>query len=146
MDFVRETGTAIGLIAFTLFLQCGGMGAVILWNRTHLFKAISRVSGFHSAVLMVRFASVMIGLHVSQILLWAGFYRWKCFPSWEPAFYFSITSFSTVGYGDIVLPRIWRTLGPVESLTGVLMCGLSASLLFAIVHIVVQARIQKLAG
>ena len=33
----------------------------------------------------------------------------------------------------MVLPQVWRILGPVESVVGVLMCGLSASLLFAIV-------------
>src|SRR5207245_2069605 len=91
-----------------------------------------------SAVLLVRFTSVILVLHILQILLWAGFYRWNCFPSWESAFYFSTTSYSTVGYGDLVLPRMWRTLGPVESVTGVLMCGLSVSLLFAIVTFLVQ--------
>jgi ion channel len=52
---------------------------------------------------------------------------------WESAFYFSAASYATVGYGDVVLPQMWRTLGPVESIIGVLMCGLSASFLFAIV-------------
>ena len=55
------------------------------------------------------------------------------FPLWESAFYFSAASYATVGYGDVVLPWMWRTLGPVESIIGVLMCGLSASFLFAIV-------------
>jgi hypothetical protein len=84
-------------------------------------------------MLMVRITSVIIALHMLQILLWAGFYRWTCFASWEYAFYFSASSYSTVGSGDILLPRMWRVLGAVESVTGVLMCGLSASLLFAIV-------------
>jgi len=35
-------------------------------------------------------------------------------------------------------PRTWRLLGPVESLTGVLMCGVSAGLLFAIVNRLVE--------
>jgi len=30
-----------------------------------------------------------------------------------------------LGYGDLVLPHKWRLLGPVEGLTGILMCGLS---------------------
>jgi hypothetical protein len=55
------------------------------------------------------------------------------FPLWESSFYFSTSSYATVGYGDVVLPQAWRTLGPVESIIGVLMCGLSASFLFAIV-------------
>ena len=36
------------------------------------------------------------------------------------------------GYGDVVLPSEWRMLGPIESILGVLMCGLSVNLLFAI--------------
>jgi Ion channel len=56
-----------------------------------------------------------------------------CFTSWDSPFYFSAASYATVGYGDVVLPRIWRTLGPVESITGVLMCGLSVSFPFAVV-------------
>ena len=53
-------------------------------------------------------------------------------------FYFSAAGYATVGYGDVVLPWMWRTLGPVESIIGVLMCGLSASFLFAIVTRLVE--------
>jgi hypothetical protein len=50
-----------------------------------------------------------------------------------------------VGYGDVVLPQTWRTLGPVESVIGVLMCGLSASFLFAIVSRLIE-REARLPG
>ena len=74
----------------------------------------------------------MIVLHFLQILVWSVFYRWYCLPSWESSFYFSATSYSTVGYGDVVLPGIYRLMGPVESVTGVLMCGISVSGLVAL--------------
>jgi hypothetical protein len=83
-------------------------------------------------------------LHMVQILLWAGIYRWLCFPSWEASFYFSATSYSTVGYGDVVLPPMGRNLGPMESITGVVMCGLSVSLLFAVMtRLVAQHETQS---
>ena len=56
----------------------------------------------------------------------------RCFPSWELAFYFSASSYSTVGYGDLFLPSHWRLLGTLEAITGVLMCGISVSVLFAL--------------
>jgi hypothetical protein len=84
-------------------------------------------------VLVVRFTGLLVCLHILEILLWASFYRWKCFATWEAAFYFSAASYSTVGSGDLLLKQIWRTIGPIESVMGVLMCGLSASFLFAIV-------------
>ena len=138
MNFVQQASAAAILIMLTLALQSGGMAVLIHWGRVHVERDLCRLNAVGATLLLVRFTSVMIGLHLLQTLLWAGFYRWNCFRSWESAFYFSTTSYSTVGYGDLVLPKMWRTLGPVESVTGVLMCGLSASLLFAIVTLLVQ--------
>jgi hypothetical protein len=92
--------------------------------------------------LMVRFTSTMIALHVLEILVWAGFYRWRCLPAWGVSFDFSGGSYSTGGTGGIVLPLMWQFLGPVESLMGVLMCGLSVALLFAIVTRLVGREID----
>jgi voltage-gated potassium channel len=133
MAFVGQAGAAAVLVALTLLLQSAGMAALIHWVRAHIERGVSRFGPIRSGVLMVRLTSLIIVLHLLQILLWAGFYRWHCFSSWESAFYFSATSYSTVGYGDLLLPPMWRSLGPVESVTGVLMCGLSAAFLFAIV-------------
>jgi voltage-gated potassium channel len=133
MIFVREASAAVVLVTLTLLLQCAGIAALISWGRTSLAPDVHRLGPTRSAILMVRFITAFVVLHIFEILLWAGFYRWRCFPLWESAFYFSAASYATVGYGDVVLPQMWRTLGPVESIIGVLMCGLSASFLFAIV-------------
>jgi voltage-gated potassium channel len=133
MIFVREASAAIVLVTLTLSLQCAGMAAVIAWAKPSFAPHVLRLGAIRSAMLVMRLMTAFIGLHVFEILLWAAFYRWLCFPSWESAFYFSTSSYATVGYGDVVLPQMWRTLGPVESIIGVLMCGLSASFLFAIV-------------
>src|SRR5229473_2060439 len=138
MIFVREGSAAVVLVTLTLSLQCVGMAAMIAWTRTSLAPDVHRLGPLRSALLMVRLMTAFIGLHVLEILLWAGFYRWLCFPLWESAFCFSAASYATVGYGDVVLPWMWRTLGPVESIIGVLMCGLSASFLFAIVTRLVE--------
>jgi voltage-gated potassium channel len=140
MDFARQASAAVFLVTVTLFVQGAGMAVLIHYARVRIATGIRGLGPVRSAVLMVRFTTLMIVLHILQILLWAGFYRWHCLPSWEACFYFSSTSYSTVGYGDIVLPRIWRLLGPVESITGVLMCGLSVSCLFAIVTRIVEGE------
>jgi voltage-gated potassium channel len=145
MIFVRQASAAGVLVTLTLSLQCGGMGVLIAWARTSLAPGVDRLGPLRSAVLMVRLITAIIVLHLSKILLWAAFYRWRCFPRSEPAFYFSASSYATVGYGDVVLPQVWRTLGPVESIIGVLMCGLSASFLFAIVTRLVE-REARLSG
>ncbi|HWC19457.1 MAG TPA: potassium channel family protein [Terriglobales bacterium] len=134
MGLVRQASAAMVLIAATLWLQSAGMAILIRWARAAITRGFSlnKLSPWRSAVLINRFIGVMLVLHILEILLWAGFYRWQCLPTWESCFYFSAASYSTVGYGDVFLPRIWRTLGPVESVVGVIMCGISVSALFAI--------------
>jgi hypothetical protein len=84
--------------------------------------------------LMIRFTWLLIVLHMLEILLWAVFFiAIGCMGDMESAMYFSGTTYATVGYGDLVLPRQWRLLGPVEGLTGILMCGLSTGFFFAMV-------------
>jgi hypothetical protein len=47
--------------------------------------------------------------------------------------YFSAVTYTTTGYGDLVLPKEWRLVGGVEALTGILMCGWSTGFFFAAV-------------
>ncbi len=141
MVFVRQGFAAIVLVTLTLVLQSAGMAVLIQWAKAHIARGIHQLDALRSAVLMVRFTSLLVCLHVLEILLWARFYRWKCFATWESSFYFSAASYSTVGSGDLFLQPTWRAIGPVESVTGVLMCGLSAGLLFAIVTRLV-ARVE----
>ena len=53
-------------------------------------------------------------------------------PDLLTAYYFSAVTYTTTGYGDVVLPDEWRLIGGIEALTGILMCGLSTGLFFAI--------------
>jgi voltage-gated potassium channel len=136
---VRQACAAIILIALTIVIHSAGMAALIQWVKAHLpNRENRRPSHVGSTVLMVRLASLIVCLHAFEIVLWAAFYRWKCFATWEPALYLSAGDYSTVGTAE-VLQLAWRQLGPIESLMGVLMCALSASFLFAVVTRLVDA-------
>ena len=129
---MRPLLAVVFLVGLTLWIQCAGIAVLIGWARASTEPGVDRLSSLHAAMLMIRFSSLVVVLHFLQIFLWSVFYRWYCLPSWESSFYFSASSYSTVGYGDVVLPRVWRLLGPVESVTGVLMCGISVSCLVAV--------------
>ena len=133
MTIFHETVAAVLLLTLTLWLQCAGVAALIEWLRRVLAHGIYTFGSIRAAALVVQTTVAMIVLHTLVILLWAGFYRLRCFPSWELAFYFSGSTYATVGYGDVILPSQWRLLAPLESITGVLMCGVSVSILFAVV-------------
>jgi len=133
MILLTQIGAAVLLVSLTLFLQVSGVTALIEWLKSVMNRGVDKGGPTYSATLVVGSTVAIVFLHGLAILLWAGFYRLRCFPSWELAFYFSASSYSTVGYGDLVLPSKWRLLGPLEGIIGVLMCGISVSVLFALV-------------
>ena len=136
MIFLQKAGAAVLLVLITLTIQCGGAAALIIWIRSTP-RETREVRVFRCAALVMQTTVAVIILHGIVILLWASCYRWLCLPSWESAFYFSASSYATVGYGDVVLPSKWRLLGPLESMVGMLMAGVSIGLLFAAVtHLV----------
>jgi voltage-gated potassium channel len=138
MVLAQQTATAALLVVISVAVQCGSVAALITWIRSLTPKEIHQLRILHSAALVTRTTIAVILLHGIVILLWASCYRWLCLPSWESAFYFSSGSYSTVG-SDVVLPEKWRLLGPLESMVGMLMAGMSVALLFAAVTHLVDA-------
>lgn len=132
MNLLTQIGAAVLLVSLTLVLQVSGVTALIEWLKSAMNRNVDKSGPAYSATLVVESTLAIVLLHGLAILLWASFYRLRCLPSWELAFYFSASSYSTVGYGDLVLPSKWRLLGPLEGIIGVLMCGISVSVLFAL--------------
>jgi voltage-gated potassium channel len=142
MTLMPQAGAAILLIILTIWLQCVGIAALVAWIKPIVASGkIQQLKPYHSAGLVVRFTVAVISLQGLEVLLWAGAYRWLCFASWESALYFSAGSYSTVGSSGVSLPLRWRLLGPIEGIIGVLMAGLSISVLYAIVTRLAGARI-----
>lgn len=56
------------------------------------------------------------------------------------ALYFSAVTYTTTGYGDLLLPTDWRLVGAVEALTGILMCGWTTGFFFAVVSRVLETK------
>lgn len=85
--------------------------------------------------ILARVVFGLLVLHLLQILVWAASYQWSaCFPDFATSFYYSATSYSTAGYGDVSPPGNWRILGSIEAVTGILMFGWSTGALFSVVN------------
>ena len=83
--------------------------------------------------IFIRVAGWIIAMHLVEVVVWAAAYtKIEAMPDAITAFYFSIVTYTTTGYGDLVLPAEWRVLGGVEALTGILMCGWSTGFFFAV--------------
>ena len=126
---IRLILAAALLIALTVTTHVVGISLMLVGLR----RQAPPSDGGGIAWLLIRVAWILIVCHVAEIAIWALFYiAIGCLPDIESAVYFSGATYTTVGYGDLVLPVKWRVLAPVEGLTGILMCGLSASLFFAL--------------
>jgi hypothetical protein len=83
--------------------------------------------------LFIRLAAWIILLHLVEIGVWGAFYVWKgAMPDLQTSLYFSAVTYTTTGYGDLLLPSEYKLAGGVEALTGILMCGWSTGFFFAI--------------
>ena len=117
------------------------IGAEVVRRRD---KIEERIGFRYAALLLIIVFVALIFLHMIEAAIWAVFFlRFGLFENFETSFYFSLQSYSTVGYGDVALPQRWRLLGTVEGISGVLLCGLSAAFLFAIVNALVHFRVQR---
>ena len=95
--------------------------------------------------------TVTIGVHLilltallAQVAVWAGaFLLCGALPDYATAFYHSAVNFTTLGYGDIVMPPGWRMLGPLEAANGDLQFGLSASAMFAVTIRLLELRLKS---
>jgi hypothetical protein len=92
--------------------------------------------------LFIRVAGWIILIHLVEITVWALFFFWKdAMSDLSSALYFSAVTYTTTGYGDLVLPQEWRLLGGVEALTGILMCGWSTGFFFAVANGMLEGRL-----
>ena len=130
---------ALVLVATTVAIHAVGLAALLRAVARPEVLSAQRV--WAVAWLLIRIAWALVLIHVLEICVWAAFYlAWGCLPDAESAFYFSGVTYTGIGYGDLVLPTPWRMLAPVEGLTGILMCGLSTGLFFAVVSRIYAAR------
>jgi len=94
--------------------------------------------------IMLRLVLILLFLHALEAAVWAQFYVSRhCFPDSETAYYYSLVTYTTLGQGDVVLPRAWRITGACEAMIGVLLFGWSTAALVAFIHYVRDARVRK---
>jgi hypothetical protein len=130
---------AWGLMGLCVIVHVVGFTMAIRWASRRPFTANATFGS--TTWILICFAGWTVLLHLVEIAFWAFAYTWKqAMPDLQTALYFSAVTYTTTGYGDLVLPKEWRLVGGVEALTGILMCGLSTGFFFAIVSKVFQAR------
>src|SRR4051812_32113478 len=105
------------LIAWSLLALCVAIHAMGMTVSLRLLNQMIVRSGapfWFSTWMLIRIAGWAILLHLVEIAVWAFFYTWKgALPDFTTALYFSAVTFTTTGYGDVILPAQWRLVGGI---------------------------------
>ena len=129
----------IGATLVTLTVVIHAIGTT-LWIR-HIGRRYADQKSWRrrtAIMILIRTVLILMTLHAVEIMLWAGSYILLLpageLASYEQAVYFSIVTFTTLGYGDITLSEGWRMLSGIEALNGILLIGWTTAMLFAVVQ------------
>ncbi len=121
------------LVLVTVIIQIAGL-AVLIWVmrwRASRFAGFSYVLQQLGVILAVSMG--LFAVHAVQIWLYALVYLWiGAFETFETALYFSTSSFTTVGYGEIFMEPPWRIVSAIQSANGFLVLGWSTIFLISV--------------
>ncbi|MGB5064259.1 MAG: potassium channel family protein [Candidatus Competibacter sp.] len=129
---------AVLLVALTVVLHATG---TTYWIRYAVRRYADHNGDFkpHTMLPAVMWTAItLMLLHAVEVVLWAVTYRLLSddqFDNLEKSLYFSVVTFTTLGYGDITMvDSKWRLLSGIEALDGILLVGWSTALLFIVVQ------------
>ena len=117
---------------------------LVLQLVVHLFHSgYTGRSLWKNVALMMSGSLVTAAAHLFPIGLWAAAYLMIGeFSTFDSAFYYSAQNYTALGYGDVLLSARWRLLGPLESINGLLLFGLSTGIMFAVMSRLIKNRLR----
>jgi Ion channel len=141
---LREVLIASAIVAVCVVIHTTGMMLFAEWLARRRTIVQSKTGLTRQTLLLILVFAVIIVFHVTEATLWAVFYWARgLFGDFETALYFSFINYTTIGFGDVVLPQKWRLLGSIEGVSGVLLFGISTAFIFAIVNVLFRLRLQR---
>ncbi|MBC7280228.1 potassium channel family protein [Hoeflea sp.] len=109
--------------------------AIRLVRRAEAKYSVRRPGIWHFSTLLASAIVLVLFANTVCVWLWATlFHLLGVFETFEEAVYFSMVSFTTVGYGDVVVEHDWRILSGFVSVNGILAFGIFTAVLIEIIR------------
>jgi len=84
---------------------------------------------------------LLLALHLAEVVFWtAALVYSKLIGNWRVAGFFVANTYTTVGYGEFVLPAEWNMLAPIIAISGLFTFGWTGSVLVGFVGMLNRAR------
>lgn len=121
------------LICVTVIIHAIALDRLIYTNEKYKNEVRLRVGKYWKIPILVFSVLGTFSAHIIQIWIWALFYMIiGAFTNFTDALYFSTTAFTTVGFGDVVLPHNWRLVGSFQAANGFMLFGWSTAFIFEV--------------
>ena len=138
----------IGLVVVGITIVIQGYGTKFWIHHLRNNYANKPLSGFdHRTVrLLVYTALFLLSLNFLQAIIWGGTYYLLPgiteFETIEKAIYFSLVTFTTLGYGEITISSTNRILAGFEAMNGVLLLGWTTAMMFSVLQFVMKETLK----
>ncbi|MCA8899775.1 MAG: two pore domain potassium channel family protein [Hyphomonas sp.] len=118
------------LVVATFSIHFGGLVGLTALTRQRGMHPGQRVSVIGQGASILGMVVGLFALHSIEIWVYALAYMLLGeFNRLETALYFATSTFTTVGFGDVILSDKWRMLSAAESMNGFLLIGWSTAFL-----------------
>jgi hypothetical protein len=130
------TNIAIGAMLILLTTAVHAAGMILAFGSIRRYGSPAESKVFIKRVFQTAgVVLVMYLVAVVEVLVWGAAYRvLGAFEDMETAVYFSAVTFTTLGFGDVVLDGSRRILSSFEAVNGILMFGWSTAIVIAAVQ------------
>lgn len=132
-----EVAISLLIIAITIVIHASGS---ILWFRYQFrhFKPTALKWKLRKVMrVLIANALFLVILHSIEITIWSlvylvlpGIEEIKTF---EEAIYFSIVTYTSLGYGDITLNPTWRIIAGFEAINGIILIGWTTAMFYTVI-------------
>lgn len=139
----------LGLIIIAITVAIQGKGTSFWMKRLQVkyFNLEPETLQKKTFKLLVTTAGFLLLLNFSQAIIWGFLYyllpNITEFESIEKAIYFSLVTFTTLGYGEITISSSNRILAGFEAMNGILLLGWSTTLMFSVMQFIWKNTLNK---
>ncbi len=113
-----------------------GLLSILIEALDHLGRWATRYRRvFRTGIVTGAAFALIVASHTVQVWLWAAVLIYiGAFEYLYDSLYFSLVTYTTVGYGDVVLPVEFRVFGAFGGVTGILCFGISTAYLVSLIN------------
>ena len=131
----EQLGVGLFLLLLCALMEMAATKIIFVWIRSKTFLRYATRTSWHPVVVTLFPVLVLFLTSMLQVLMWALLYDLGgALETFDQAMYFSLVTYTSLGYGDVTVTGGWRLVAGCEALSGLLLVGWSTALLVLVLQ------------